>query len=163
MIKQSPSYATPLWIAPNQIAAVAGALKDPTKIEAVHKQLSAQVLVEDPTLFQTHAEKSVRVWGNDNLGNDFLAVAEFPNGQLTVATKGAILIAFKDCCDTCSGGANAALLTTDQQQFQFFGSKAREKVPHNPAFRAVTSDLGHYATHMIGKPHNCSGLEHGPS
>lgn len=162
MTEQSLSYATPLWIAPNQIAAVAGALKDPAKIPAIHKQLSAQSLVEDSTLFQTHSGKSVKVWGNDSLGNDFLAVAEFPNGQFTVATKGAVLIAFKDCCSSCSGDINAALLTTDQQKFQFFGANPRTKIPSDPAFRAIESDLGHYATHMIGKPHNCSGLENGP-
>lgn len=162
MTEQSKNYATPLWIAPNQIAAVAAALKDPAKIPAVHKQLSGQALVETPGLFQTHEGKNVRVWGAGQLGNDFLAVAEFPNGQMTVATKGAVLIAFKDCCSGCSGDVNAALLTTDQQQFQFFGAKPRDKMPSDPAFRATASDLGHYATHMIDKPHTCSGLENGP-
>ena len=161
MTEQSRIYATPLCIYPNQIKAVATALNS-GHIAAVHKKLSTQPLVEDPDLFQSHAGKSVRLWGNAALGKDFLAVAEFPNGQMTVATKGAVLLAFKDCRDCSGGGVNAALMTTNKQKFQFFGS-AREKIPNDPAFIELESDLGHHAIHMIGKPHNCSGLPDGPA
>lgn len=161
MTQQVLSYATPLWIADNQIAAIAGVLKDPKKVEAIHAQLVAndQSLIEDPNLFYEHADRQVRVWGNKTLGNAFMAVAEFPavqhppHGGLSVATKGAMLLAFRDCCNGCGTSFNAALLTTNQDQFQFFGANPRTKISKDPDFRKRESDLGHYAQHMINTGH----------
>lgn len=160
MSEQSNNLGKPIWIAANQIGAVANALKA-GNIAAVQKQLAGQTLTELTDLFQSHAGKSVSLWGPES-GEPIVAIAEFPNGQLSIATKGAILLPFKDCCGSCESEMNAALMTTEQQQYQFFGRNPKNKIPQAPAFRAPESDLGHYATHMIGKPHNCSGLEGGP-
>lgn len=147
-------FGTPLWIAENQIPAVASALKD-GQIEQVAQQLSAQALIERADLAQSHAGKSVSLWGREG-ADPVLAVADFPNGQLTVATKGAILLPFND---GKGEDITSALLTTDGQKFQFFGDAARNRIPNDPSFRTADSDLGHFATHMIGKPHKCSGLD----
>jgi len=157
MSEQSSNFGAPLWIADNQISAVAAALKS-GHIAGVQKRLAGQALVQRQDLTQAHDGKTVTLWGRD--GRDpVVAVAAFPNGQLSVATKGAILLPFNN---GHGDGVNAALLTTSHQTYEFFGTNAKNTVPQAPAFRAPESDLGHYAIHMIGKPHDCSGLSKGP-
>lgn len=160
MSVQTRGFDAPIWIAPNQISAVANALKS-GDIATVQQQLAGQRLIERPDLTQTFNGKSVTLWEPQG-GSPVTAVAELSANEITVATKTSILLPFKGCCNGCSDGVNAALLTTDQQKFQFFGKDPRSKIPQDPSFRAAASDIVHYAIHMIGKPHDCSGIEAGP-
>lgn len=165
MTQQQRIYEPPLWINDDQVPTIAAALKS-GDISGIYQKLARkQSLVEVKSAFQEHAGNAVILWGKKRLlraDAPSVAIASFPNGQLDVATKGGLLLVFKDCCPDCGGDPNAALLATSQQQFQLFGSGARAKMSRNPQFRIEDSDLAHFATHMINKPHKCGGLEAGP-
>lgn len=151
-------YGAPLWIASTQIAAVAQRLKQ-GNIQEIQNKLAAQTLSEQGHHRQTHDRRLVTLWAKAN-ESPMLAIALHPNGQLTLATKGAIMLPFND---GSASGLNAALLTTDQNDFQLFGKKPQERLPGNPSFKLPQADLAHFAFHMIGKPHNCNGSTDAPA
>lgn len=153
-----------MWIAKNQIGHVAMALKPheiaakTAEIDFVQNQPTVKTLTELTHLYMSYDGKSVSFWGLEG-DEPILAVAQFPNGQLSVATKGAILLPFNN---GDGESLNAALLTTCDQRFQFFGQNPKNIIPHPPAFCVPDSNLIRIAEHMICKPHDCS-LECGPA
>lgn len=64
MSEQSNNFGTPLWIADNQISAVAAALKS-GHIAGVQERLAGQALVQRQDLTQAHDGKTVTLWGRE--------------------------------------------------------------------------------------------------
>lgn len=157
MNQQARLYSTPLWVHSQQVQAIARFLNEGL-FQRVYDQLSgdAQSLKELPDLFSQNAEGHVSFWRRDvNAPVPDAAIAQLASGQLEIATKGALLLAFS----THSGGPNAALLITETGTFQRFGANAEMVIPNNPTFiRDRSAQLhGHYAeAHMLGNC-NCGG------
>jgi hypothetical protein len=144
-----------IWLAPNQRAWVAQALKA-GEFQSISEQFQPLFLTECSDLSDEYNGKKVLLWKsleNHEDSNPVLAVVQNPDYTLRVATRGDLLMIFND---GVTQGLNAALITTQEGRYQFFGVSPQNRIPEKPAFRAVNSDLAHYAMHMIDKPHGCS-------
>ncbi|NQZ14797.1 MAG: hypothetical protein HRT94_08255 [Alphaproteobacteria bacterium] len=158
------SYATPIWIASNQVAAVDAGLQE-GRVEEVLHDLSGQALTQDPESWYTFAGKQVSAWGNQRLGKHFCAVAELPTKEgtkLSVVTNQnvgdhSVLVAFKTCCSGCSDGPNAAVLGIGRSNTRWYGDENRVRVlvPNEVAFCDPHVGAAHAAAHVIN-PNHCS-------